>query len=385
MRIPDKLLFLVALTCLAIICLGAGPPALIESDDARAPVFAAEAAAAAKVRPPTVTAISATVVDDSTGRIVYDKNAHQRLAIASMTKMMTSLVILQRGNLDKVVTVDVDASKMVGDSVMGLRPGEQLTVRQLMYGLLLPSGDDAALALARGVAGSDAAFVDLMNVQAQRLNLQDTHFVNPHGLDATGHYSTTADLITIARAVMRYPLFAEIVKTKTFTVKGKATYNLTNTNQLLTARNDIIGIKTGTTDLAGHSVTAAAERNLMGTARRLYVSVIHSDNYASDVSRLLDFFYGSYSWQTIALPPSPFYNGLAVGPGSPPVSIDQNWSEQSLFIPSWQQNIIQTDVDFTSNPDLPPGQVGVATISVADTVVARVPVVTLDPSVRGGP
>src|SRR5215831_19597817 len=185
-------LSVIALVLIGFCLVGFRPPALIGSDDSEiglAPwVVTPDAFAHANVPPvPTIQATAAAVVDDRTGLLVWGKNPHQVLPPASMTKMMTALIAIQRGKLDQILTSTVDAKTMVGDSVMGLHPGERLSLRDLLYGLLVPSGDDAALTIARAVGGSDAAFVAQMNQEAADLGLTDTRFVNPHGLDAAGH------------------------------------------------------------------------------------------------------------------------------------------------------------------------------------------------------
>src|SRR3990172_91439 len=174
---------------------------------------------------------------------------------------MTALLALERGQLDRLVRVDVDASQLGYSSVMGLRPGEELTLEDLLYGLLLPSGNDAALAVAGHLGGSVARFVDLMNQRAAELGLVNTHFANPHGLDAPEHYSSAADLVRLARTAMANPTFAKIVSTRERTVRGKlATYELRNTNRLLGTYPGVDGVKTGSTDAAGQCLVAAAQR-----------------------------------------------------------------------------------------------------------------------------
>ena len=194
---------------------------------------------------PAIKASAAAVVDGGTGTLIYGKNPHQALAPASMTKMMTALVAIQHGDLTQVITSGVDASTMAGDWVMGLHIGEQLSLRDLLFGMMIPSGDDAALVIARAVGGSPENFVSLMNAEASQLGLTDTHFANPHGLDAPGHLSSPYDEIVIARAAMQYPLFRQIVSTQHIVIRGKWVYDLTNTNLLLGKRKGVIGVKTG--------------------------------------------------------------------------------------------------------------------------------------------
>ncbi|HUX86987.1 MAG TPA: D-alanyl-D-alanine carboxypeptidase family protein [Chloroflexota bacterium] len=368
-----------ALTGLIILigfCLvGFGPPALIGSDRVASAVDA-DTLTQANIPPvPEIQAGAAAVVDGDNGRIVWGKNPHQSWPPASMTKMMTALVTLEHGNLDQVVTSNVDASKLVGDSVMGLHPGERLTLRQLLFGLLIPSGDDAAMALAPAVAGSEPQFVALMNQQASALGLTDTHFVNEHGLDAPGHLSSPYDMIAIGRAAMRYPLFRQIVSTQHTVIQGQWKYDLTNTNYFLGRRPDVIGIKTGSTDLAGHVITVAEERS----GHILYITVMHTPNYVPDVTALLDYYDTHDEWVPLALPDTPL-NVVSRGSSTGHLHVD---SDLTMFLPRWQGDHLQTQLNLTpdsplratDNPDLPDPNAGIATFYAGGEPLARLPLV----------
>lgn len=207
-----------------------------------------KAYAASNPAPPSVTARYALIQNQETGRILYDKAAKIPTPMASTTKMMTAIVVTETCILSDKTTVSREASQIQG-STMHLAQGEEISVRALLYGLLLCSGNDAAIALAQHASGSVEAFCKKMNDKAALLGLSDTHFTSPHGLDDTNHYTTAYDLAQIARAFMEIPLLADICATKTITIEG---HTLTNTNPLLGINPYVSGIKTGYTDGAGY-------------------------------------------------------------------------------------------------------------------------------------
>jgi serine-type D-Ala-D-Ala carboxypeptidase (penicillin-binding protein 5/6) len=216
---------------------------------------------------PQISGTAAILLDPATEHVYLSMHAGQRLAMASTTKIMTTVVALTYGNPDQKITVDRDAQDMNnGDnSSANLKTGDVLTLRQLLYGLLLPSGDDAAVAIADGVAGSQAKFVTLMNAEAALLGLTHTHYVNPHGLDESGHYTTAGDLAQLARFALSFPLFRQIVATPELVVAATSEhpgYDWISTNTLLAAHYPgIIGIKTGHTGDAGYCLVFAAQRS----------------------------------------------------------------------------------------------------------------------------
>jgi D-alanyl-D-alanine carboxypeptidase len=192
--------------------------------------------------------------------------------MASTTKIMTALVAVTYGNLDQRITVGPDVYTLngTGASLAYLRPGDTLTLRELLYGLLLPSGDDAALVIADSIGGSQAGFVWLMNDEARLLGLAHTHYVNPHGLDQDGQYTSVADLARLTAFVLRTPAIASVVATPTLTLAQTAdhvTYIWQNTNELLfpPVYPGILGVKTGYTGGAGACLVFAAT----GSAGRL--------------------------------------------------------------------------------------------------------------------
>ena len=231
--------------------------------------------------PPQVSAKSAALLDGTTGECLCEKNGDQRALIASTTKIMTGLLVCEAGDLDRTVTVPETAAGTEGSS-MYLKSGETLTRRELLYGMMLHSGNDAALTLAISVSGSEAAFVRQMNRRACALNLTQTHFANPHGLDSGENYSTALDLVRLAQAALQNEQFREVVSTKTITCAGRT---LTNHNKLLWRYDGCIGVKTGYTRHAGRILVSAAER---GGRMLIAVTISDPDDWRDHVS-LLDY------------------------------------------------------------------------------------------------
>jgi D-alanyl-D-alanine carboxypeptidase len=245
--------------------------------------------------PPPVTAPEVAVLDDGTGRMLYGRAAHSREAPASTTKIVTALVALTHvASLDATVRVTVDGWAMAaadGSSIMGLTPGQRISIRTLLYGLLLPSGNDAAEQIALSAAESRDQFIGWMNsTAAEDLGLQDTHFVNPSGLDANGHYSSAYDLAQLARRAMRDDVFREIVATPQIRAEG---FVLAGHNPLIGVYRGADGVKTGTTDAAGKAIVGSAVRD----GHRVYVVVLHSEDLLADSTALLDWVWQSFSWR----------------------------------------------------------------------------------------
>lgn len=210
-----------------------------------------------------VSAVSAIVINADTGEVVFEKNADEQRAIASTTKIMTALLTLEAGQLDRRFTVDSMAIRVEGTS-MGLREGDIVTRRALCYGMLLPSGNDAANAAAVNISGSLSAFAEKMNEKAALLGMNDTNFVTPSGLDADGHYSTARDMAKLARTALKNEDFRAICGLTSATLEfGNPPYprTLYNSNKLLKQYEGCIGMKTGFTDNARRCLVSAAERD----------------------------------------------------------------------------------------------------------------------------
>ena len=215
-------------------------------------------AAASAGGPPPVAARAALVANGATGEVLYAEHAKRRLAPASITKLMTALVVLERARPRELVTVPAVAAS-VGESSIHLRAGERIRVRDLLAAALIQSANDAAYALAAHVGdGSVRAFVRLMNAKARELGLDETHFVRPDGLDTPGHYSSASDVFALARAAMRRPLIRELVRLRTARIAGGRV--LSGWNDLLGRFPGLAGVKTGHTANAGWCQVALARR-----------------------------------------------------------------------------------------------------------------------------
>ena len=235
---------------------------------------------------PSTSAGSLCLLDAATGEVLAEKNACQPSLIASTTKIMTALVVTERCDLDRLVTVPPEATGIEGSS-MYLKPGEQVSMETLLYGLMLHSGNDAAVALALCSAGSVELFVGWMNETAQSLALCNTHFANPNGLDDDENYSTAHDLAILTRYALKNPEFLRIVSTRSIRAAGRC---LTNHNRLLWSLKGAIGVKTGYTRAAGRILVSAAER----CGRRLIVVTINDGNDWRDHSALYDYGFSLY-------------------------------------------------------------------------------------------
>jgi hypothetical protein len=242
--------------------------------------------------PPLPSAESAIIIDGDSGAVLYAKSAHTRLAQASTTKMMTAIVALENGRLEDKVTVDVDSQQLyltTESTVMGLMPGQTVTLETLLYGLMLSSGNDAAIAIAKHVAGSETRFVEMMNAKARELGLRDTQFKNPHGLDATGHFSSAYDLAMLARYGFQNPRFYALSNTRHWNADG---FDLWNLNKLLGAYPGADGVKPGFTDDAGRCLVGSAVRD----NHRVFVTVLRSSDTTQDSRWLLDYAFDSFRW-----------------------------------------------------------------------------------------
>ena len=237
--------------------------------------------------PENISAYSAVVINADTGEILFEKNAHEQRAIASTTKIMTTLLTLEAGQLDRQLTADSMAIRVEGTS-MGLQEGDIVTRRALCYGMLLPSGNDAANAAAISVSGSIEAFAVQMNRKAAELGMTNTHFVNPSGLDADGHYSTAYDMAILTRYALRNEEFARICSSASASLEyGNPPYRRTlyNSNKLLAQYEGCIGVKTGFTDNARRCLVSAAERDGMTV---IAVTLNAPDDW-NDHAQLLDY------------------------------------------------------------------------------------------------
>ena len=239
---------------------------------------------------------AAVLIERTTGRVLLSHNAAEALPMASTTKVMTALLVLENGNLDDVVTVGRNAYGVPGTSIyLGL--GEKITLRDLLYGLMLASGNDAAVAIAEHLGGDVPTFCAMMTARAAELGCVNTVFSSPHGLPGENHHTTAKDLALIAREAMRHPLFREIVSTQRATIpwEGRSYQRvLNNKNKLLAEYEGATGIKTGYTKAAGRCLVFGAERGGL----ELIGVVLNCGDWFGEAARLMDMGFEKYEMFT---------------------------------------------------------------------------------------
>lgn len=238
--------------------------------------------------PPELSAVSAVLMDAESGRVLFERNAHEERAIASITKLMTALVAVESGHDPaREMTIRPEWTGIEGSSIY-LRAGETVTLETLLYGLLLNSGNDAAVAVAAHCAGSVEAFVEQMNQWAQKLGMEHTHFTNPNGLSEEGHYSTAYDMALLAAACCENEVVASIVATKSITF---GTRTFTNHNKLLWRYEGCTGMKTGFTEAAGRTLVSSAQRN----GQTLIAVTLNAPDDWNDHAALFDYGFETFA------------------------------------------------------------------------------------------
>lgn len=235
----------------------------------------------------------ALIYDRSSGRVLYEKNGNKQTPMASTTKIMTAIVVVENSNLSDIVKIDSKAAG-TGGSRLGLKKNDKITVNDLLYGLMLRSGNDSAVALAIHVGGSIEGFAEMMNQKAKELKLVNTHFVVPHGLDKEGHYTTAYELAKITDYALKIDKIKEIVSTKTYTVTINSQPKIiSNTNELLGNLYGVYGVKTGFTNGAGRCLVTACKRDDLD----IITVVIGADTKkyrTSDSMSLIEYAYKNY-------------------------------------------------------------------------------------------
>lgn len=241
----------------------------------------------ANAGPPNISAESAALIDVASGRILYSKNGDKKMRIASLTKTMTAIVAIEMGQLKDEVTVPPEAVGVEGSSIY-LKKNEKLTLEELLYGLMLRSGNDAAVTVATHIGGSVPGFVYLMNEKAALIGMTHTNFTNPHGLDDSNmHYSTAEDMALLSAYALRNPVFRQIVSTKVKDISWEGEeYNrrLLNKNKLLHLYNGADGVKTGYTKLAKRCLASSATRD----GRQLAAITLNAPDDWNDSAQMLD-------------------------------------------------------------------------------------------------
>lgn len=241
----------------------------------------------------STSASSAILLDVDSGRVLYAQNADAKMLIASTTKIMTALVAIEEKPLSDLVTVSHAAAYTEGSS-MYLKEGETLTLETLLYGLLLCSGNDAAVAIAEYVGGDEPGFVAMMKAKAKALGMTATSFANPNGLDDEAHYSTARDMARLACAAVNNETMVRIASTKSITIGGRTMYNH---NKLLSYAEGCIGLKTGFTKAAGRTLVSCAQRD----GQRLVAVTLQDGNDWADHQSLYDYGFSAYPAQTGAV------------------------------------------------------------------------------------
>ena len=284
---------------LALILCGFGPPTLLDSDVApqhRLTVGQLRQIRRAQAPPPETSALSVLVYDWDGERTLMARAINLSISPASLAKLMTALLVLEQDRLSEQLAIR--AEDLVGGAAMGLNGGEVLLVEELLWGLLIASGNDAAMALARHHSGNIEAFVQRMNTRAEELNLHGTHFANPNGFDAKGQVSNASDLFLLVRRLWQYPLFRQIVGTSEITV---ASHDLQSTNHLLESFPGANGVKTGTTLQSGQSLILGVEQDGL----QLFAVILGSADRYSDARIVLAAVQQSYSAVPLRLPHRP--------------------------------------------------------------------------------
>ena len=326
----------------AILLSGFGPPQFMASDSGQLGLRPADVRALQAYKSPVVSARAAVVLDAASGAVLYGKNADERVQPASLTKMLTALVAVQRGRLDQRITATEHV--YVEPVVIGVDAGEVLSLQDLLYGLLVWSGNDAAVDIAEGLAGTLPKFADWMNEKAAALGLRNSHFITPHGLDVAGHYSTAEDLARLLAALMRDPVLAHIVGTREYTIAGPPLYKFRNSNPLLGAYDGVDGGKTGLTDGCGRCLAVTAVRG----GHRVIAVVLGSQDIARDARILLDFAFSNYDWVPVREAALPTL-GAADGPAAP-----RPGGEAAVAVAGWESQTMRTRL--SAGPDVQAGQ-----------------------------
>lgn len=326
--------------------------------------------AAVLLLPGHVSAISAKkaiLVDANTGRVLYEKDANSRSLIASTTKIMTALIICQQCNVLDRVRIPKEAVGIEGSS-MYLREGEVLSVQELLYGLMLSSGNDAAVALAIYCGGTVGGFVELMNDKAHALGMNGTHFANPNGLDSPGHYSTAADLALLGAYAMKDPIFAQTVSTKSVRVGERC---LQNHNKLLWRVDGADGVKTGFTRAAGRILVSSAVRS----GRRLVCVTINDGNDWADHAAMLEDGFSRYALCQILTPGEPVGTVEVAGGRACRVQVQTTEGFSFPLAADEKPQLLLSGPGFAYAPVVQGQKAGFVYISIGDTCVGKVPLV----------
>lgn len=314
-----------------------------------------------------ISAEKAILMDAATGRVLYEQNADEESLIASTTKIMTALVVCQQCNVLDRVRIPEEAVGIEGSS-MYLKAGEVLTVQELLYGLMLQSGNDAAVALAIYAGGTVEGFAEMMNDKARSLGLAHTHFENPNGLDAPDHHSTARDLAVLAAYAMNDPVFQKTVSTKQIQIGDRY---LTNHNKLLWRLDGAEGVKTGFTKAAGRILVSSAQRG----GRRLVCVTINAPDDWNDHTALLEKGFRDYQVKQILSAGEVIGQRPVVGGDGAYVSILSE-EDFSYALADGEEPQVQLDTrEFCYAPVAEGADAGFAYVMLGGQIIGRVSVV----------
>ena len=319
------------------------------------------------LRTQAVSAKHAYVLDAVSGRVLYEKNPEERSLIASTTKIMTALIICEQCNVLDRMRIPKEAVGIEGSS-MYLREGEVLTLQELLYGLMLSSGNDAAVALAIYCGGTVEGFAELMNDKGRLLGLNNTHFENPNGLDSPGHYSTARDLAVLSAYAMENPIFRKTVSTRQMHMGQRY---LTNHNKLLWRVEGADGVKTGYTKAAGRILVSSAERN----GRRLIAVTIDDPDDWDDHVSLLEAGFSRYAVRRI-VSKGQYVDTLEVAGGQGcHVEILADGDFSYALAQEEQPQLMLPGAGFVYAPAVEGAQAGFAYVLLEGKAIGKVPVV----------
>ena len=336
---------------------------------------------------PGLAAESYLLIDYNTGKVIAESNSSKRLPPASLTKMMTAYLVsseMKFRNLkpDDMVPVSDKAHKAIGSRTF-LEPGSLVSVRDLMYGLVVQSGNDASIALAEHVGGSEEGFVSMMNQMAQRLGMKDTHFTNSTGLPGKEHFTTARDMAVLARAVIRdHPNHYKLYSVREFTYNGIAQKNR---NRLLLRDESVDGIKTGHTQAAGYCLVASAKR---GNMRLISVLLGARNEQSRSTESLRALNYGFRFYETIKLASTDTQLGSAKvwGGAIDNVAVGVK-DEKYVTLPTGQGNDIVREMHLATDLIAPIGlgqELGVLKVKLENELLAELPIVSTQVVERGG-
>lgn len=316
---------------------------------------------------------AACILDQQTGRVLYAYREQARLPMASTTKVMTALLAIERGNLQERVVCSENAFGVSGTSIY-LQKGETLTLEEMLLGLMLSSGNDAAVAIAEHIGGSHDGFVDMMNERAREIGAKNTHFANPHGLPDDSHYTTAYDLALIAREAMKNETFQRIVSTRRASIPWEGrTYKrqLNNKNKLLSVYEGATGVKTGFTSKAGRCLVFGARREGL----ELIGAVLGCSDWFDEAARLMDDCYARYDMARV-LAPTISAGQIAVTNGRKETCSMCVMEEMSVPLSGGEQAQIVLDVPRSVPAPVYPGMhLGTAKLVADGKVYARSEVV----------